>query len=150
MRILTALALAGLLALPSLASAEKGGHGKSHGKGQGKAKGHDSAATVTVGFTVHQRDGVHAWFRESYGRGKCPPGLAKKRNGCLPPGQAKKRYTVGLPLPPGLPRLPPPPPLLARIGPPPPGFEFIMLDGDLVQLAVGTALVVDAVQGLVQ
>ena len=25
----------------------------------------------------------------------CPPGLAKKRNGCLPPGQAKKLYDVG-------------------------------------------------------
>jgi hypothetical protein len=25
----------------------------------------------------------------------CPPGLAKKRNGCLPPGQAKKRWNVG-------------------------------------------------------
>ena len=25
----------------------------------------------------------------------CPPGLAKKRNGCLPPGQAKKLFSVG-------------------------------------------------------
>ena len=25
----------------------------------------------------------------------CPPGLAKKGNGCLPPGQAKKRFGVG-------------------------------------------------------
>ena len=28
------------------------------------------------------------------GRG-CPPGLAKKNNGCLPPGQAKKMFRVG-------------------------------------------------------
>jgi len=27
-----------------------------------------------------------------YGRGGCPPGLAKKHNGCMPPGQAKKLY----------------------------------------------------------
>jgi hypothetical protein len=27
-----------------------------------------------------------------YGGGGCPPGLAKKHNGCLPPGQAKKLY----------------------------------------------------------
>ena len=27
-----------------------------------------------------------------YGAGGCPPGLAKKHNGCLPPGQAKKFY----------------------------------------------------------
>ena len=32
----------------------------------------------------------------SYGYGhSCPPGLAKKNNGCLPPGQAKKLYNVG-------------------------------------------------------
>lgn len=45
----------------------------------------------------------------------CPPGLAKKNNGCLPPGQAKK-LAVGQPLPAGavyaIPsslHLPPPP-----------------------------------------
>jgi opacity protein-like surface antigen len=31
----------------------------------------------------------------AYGGGGCPPGLAKKNNGCLPPGQAKKLYNVG-------------------------------------------------------
>ena len=30
-----------------------------------------------------------------YGVGGCPPGLAKKNNGCLPPGQAKKLYHIG-------------------------------------------------------
>ena len=30
-----------------------------------------------------------------YGTGGCPPGLAKKNNGCLPPGQAKKLYNAG-------------------------------------------------------
>ena len=30
-----------------------------------------------------------------HGEGFCPPGLAKKNNGCLPPGQAKKLYNVG-------------------------------------------------------
>ncbi len=27
---------------------------------------------------------------QGYGGGGCPPGLAKKNNGCLPPGQARK------------------------------------------------------------
>lgn len=31
-------------------------------------------------------------FGYSYGSRGCPPGLAKKSNGCLPPGQAKKLY----------------------------------------------------------
>jgi hypothetical protein len=36
-----------------------------------------------------------------YGAGGCPPGLAKKHNGCLPPGQAKKLYNVGQRFPSG-------------------------------------------------
>jgi hypothetical protein len=36
-----------------------------------------------------------------YGSGGCPPGLAKKNNGCLPPGQAKKLYNVGQRFPAG-------------------------------------------------
>jgi hypothetical protein len=51
---------------PALA---KPGHGNSHGHGYNGPVG--------------------------YGVGGCPPGLAKKHNGCLPPGQAKKLYNVG-------------------------------------------------------
>jgi hypothetical protein len=29
------------------------------------------------------------------GIGGCPPGLAKKHNGCMPPGQAKKLFNIG-------------------------------------------------------
>ena len=36
------------------------------------------------------RDGGFARFASS-----CPPGLAKKNNGCLPPGQAKKAFGLG-------------------------------------------------------
>jgi hypothetical protein len=41
--------------------------------------------------------GSHASM--GYGTGNCPPGLAKKHNGCLPPGQARKRYDIGQRLP---------------------------------------------------
>ena len=39
--------------------------------------------------------GHHAKGHVGYGLGGCPPGLAKKNNGCLPPGQAKKLYNIG-------------------------------------------------------
>jgi hypothetical protein len=39
--------------------------------------------------------GHHAKGHVGYGVGGCPPGLAKKNNGCLPPGQAKKLYNIG-------------------------------------------------------
>jgi hypothetical protein len=105
--------------------------------------------SVTVTFTTTQRDAARGWYAEKYGRGNCPPGLAKKGNGCLPPGQAKKRYVVGHPLGPGIVYGPVPPELSARIGPPPQGHLYVTLDGDLLKLAVGTLLVVDAIDGLV-
>jgi hypothetical protein len=105
--------------------------------------------SVTVTFTTSQRDSARGWYVEKYGRGNCPPGLAKKNNGCLPPGQAKKRYAVGHPLPPGIIYGPLPLDLAARIGPPPPGYLYVSVDGDLLKLAEGTLLVVDAIDGLV-
>jgi hypothetical protein len=47
-----------------------------HGHGYGHGHGHDYDEGYGMG----------------YGRGGCPPGLAKKHNGCMPPGQAKKLY----------------------------------------------------------
>ncbi|HEY5724068.1 MAG TPA: hypothetical protein VIT45_17300 [Allosphingosinicella sp.] len=40
----------------------------------------------------------HATHAGAHG---CPPGLAKKRNGCLPPGQARKLFGVGQRIPTG-------------------------------------------------
>ena len=100
-------------------------------------------------FNGHDRDEVHRYWVDSYGRGNCPPGLAKKHNGCLPPGQAKKRYTVGHRLSERIVLVEPPPDLVVRIGPPPDGYRYAVVDGDLLKLAVGTLLVVDAIDGLV-
>jgi len=104
---------------------------------------------VTVTFAARDREAVAAYFVETRGRGNCPPGLAKKNNGCLPPGQAKKRYFVGRRLPERIVLEEPPRELIVRIGPPPSGYRYAILDGDLVKLAVGTLLVVDAIEGLV-
>ena len=46
------------------------------------AKGHKNHST-------HHSKHMSGWGAN------CPPGLAKKNNGCLPPGQAKKRYNIG-------------------------------------------------------
>src|SRR5690606_42103292 len=88
------------------------------------------------------------YWRDQYAHGHCPPGLAKKRNGCLPPGQAKKRYAIGRPLPGDVAVLAVPPHVLGRLPPIEPGYRYGMVDGDLLKLAVGTSLVVDAMVGL--
>ena len=54
--------------------------GKGHGKGQGFGPGREMPER-----SFGQQGPV------GYGVGGCPPGLAKKNNGCMPPGQAKKR-----------------------------------------------------------
>lgn len=126
--------------------------GKGHGNGQ-RGKGHDDVVVVDVDvnvvFDADKRVVFREYWGQHYGR-KCPPGLAKKNNGCLPPGLAKKRYRVGHALPQEIVILPVPPELQVRIGVPPVGYLYGMIDGDLVKLAAGTLLVVDALEGLAQ
>lgn len=117
--------------------------------GKSKKKNKKADSTVTVIFADDDREATRVYFVEKHGRGKCPPGLAKKNNGCLPPGQAKKRYVVGKPLPPEVILVEPPRELMVTLRPAPAGYRYAMLDGDLVKLAVGTMLVVDAIDGLV-
>jgi hypothetical protein len=138
MNRLAALALLVALAFPSALSA---------GKPKKKEKKDD--ATVVV-FTDDDREAARTYFVQKHGRGNCPPGLAKRNNGCLPPGQAKKRYVVGKPLPPEVVLVEPPHELTVTLRPCPPGYRYAVVDGDLVKLAVGTMLVVDAIDGLVR
>ena len=68
--ILIAGVVASAFAGPALA---KPGHGQGHGN--------------PYAYGTHGPVG--------YGMGGCPPGLAKKNNGCMPPGQARKLYRSG-------------------------------------------------------
>ena len=144
MRRLIAGSLVALLTLaaPAAVLADK--------KDKKKSKEKDKETEVVrVSFSVEERRAVEGYFVKKHGRGNCPPGLAKKNNGCLPPGLAKKRYVVGQPLAREVVLVEPPPELVVRIGAPPPGYRYVVVDGDLVKLAVGTTLVVDAIRGLV-
>lgn len=53
-----------------------------------------SALAIASGPAIakdhHNRS--HSW---SYNVSHCPPGLAKKHNGCMPPGMAKRHYKNG-------------------------------------------------------
>jgi hypothetical protein len=139
---LIAVVVSALLAAPALA--DKPGHA-----GKGKHKGKDQGPDKVVIFADRERDAVRGYWIETHGRGNCPPGLAKKRNGCLPPGQAKKRYVVGRRLPAAMVVQPVPQMIITRLQPVPAGYEYVMLDGDLLKLALGTRLVVDAIDAFV-
>jgi hypothetical protein len=115
-----------------------------------KKQKHKGRDTTLVSFSIDERTSVQSFFVEKHGKGNCPPGLAKKNNGCLPPGQAKKRYAVGHAVPSTITVEVLPAELSVRIGPPPAGYRYAVIDGDVVKLAIGTLLVVDAIEGLVQ
>jgi hypothetical protein len=148
--IVATLALA--IALPTSALA-KGGKGKGKKDDGERHESHTESRSadvdVSIHFGSHERDIVREYYVEKHGRGNCPPGLAKKNNGCLPPGQAKKRYTVGKALPSTVVIHELPRDISVRIGPAPRGYRYGIVDGDIVKLAIGTALVVDAIDGLV-
>ena len=101
-----------------------------------------------VRFGEPQHVAVHGWYENEIKAGHCPPGLAKKDNGCLPPGQAKKLWAVGQPVPREVTLYDLPPPLLVELGPPPPGYRYARVANDVLLLALSNGMVVDAITDL--
>ena len=90
---------------------------------------------------------IHEYYVTEYRAGRCPPGLAKKNNGCMPPGQAKK-WRVGHPLPHDVIFYDLPSTLVVQIGAPPPGYRYVRVAADILLIAVGTGLVIEAITDL--
>src|SRR5690349_10142109 len=131
-QLLIGLAAGAALVLTAApATAEKpewAGQGKGHGKGKAKH------------FDNDRRMAVRSYYEDEYRGGHCPPGLAKKHNGCLPPGQAKKLWRIGQPLPAGVVIYDLPPPLLVRMGTPPAGYKYVRVASDILMIAVGSSI----------
>jgi Ni/Co efflux regulator RcnB len=144
--------VAGLvIALPlAPAAPARADHDDEHGKHwkQGDQGDDDAQGDHQRHFTSREREVVHVYFADEQRRGHCPPGLAKKHDGCLSPGHAKRHYVIGRPMPAGVVLVPVPAELVVRMGPPPSGCRYAMVDGDVVKLAAGSALVIDAIRGL--
>jgi hypothetical protein len=158
MKLYTYLYLAAFIA-PALiatpAAAEKGGNG--HGNGNGKKNyahersynGDDYRHSYyrdndrVVVIIDSERDYIRDYIRTDYRR-HCPPGLAKKNNGCQPPGQAKK-YRVGYPLPDDVVYVPVPRDLLVHLSPVPAGYQYVKVDKDVLLIAEASKKVIDAV-----
>lgn len=105
--------------------------------------------SVNIGFGSQQQRAAQDYYGAQARAGKCPPGLAKKNNGCLPPGQAKK-WKKGMSLPRDVQYYPLPNELVVRMGIPPAGHKYIRVAGDILLVAVGTMVVVDAIEDLMR
>lgn len=140
--LLLAAVLSSLCAVPAWADKpEWAGHGKpSHAAGKhGESGGH--------GFSDEARRTIDDYYGERARAGKCPPGLAKKHNGCLPPGQAKK-WAMGRPLPPDVVVVDLPRDLRLRLPAPPPQHKYVRVAQDILLVAVGTSMVIDAIEDI--
>lgn len=149
-----------LLATPALADrpgerpGERGPHGHGHERPQyddrdrADYRGDDRAGVVIV-FDDRSRGLVDDYYAHRAGKGGCPPGLAKKHNGCQPPGQ-ERRWQRGQPLPHDLRPLALPPDLQRRLPPPPRGYRYVRVASDILMVAIGTQMVVDAIEDIVR
>jgi Ni/Co efflux regulator RcnB len=153
--------------------ADDGPHGKGKGKDKDKASKHEMRAVeapqggpgknakaakpqradVRVGsyFSDRDRTLVRTYYGEHYGPGakSCPPGLAKKNNGCLPPGQARK-WAVGQPLPAGVVLYSVPQPVLVQLPVAPAGYRYVRVASDILLIAVGSRMVIDGMTDLLR
>ena len=118
-------------------------------KGDSDKRSSRDASTVSRGeyFGDQHRVIVQNYYHEQFRTGRCPPGLAKKGNGCMPPGQAKK-WAVGRPLPRDVIFYEVPQELVVQIGSPPAGYRYARVANDILLIAVGTGMVIDAIQDL--
>lgn len=124
-------------------TAEREDHGhrsREHGHGKKTERGQPQRNMI---IQQDDRAIILAYLNDGHARKSCPPGLAKKHNGCLPPGQAKK-YRIGRTLPKGVVLESVPPEILLRLHPPF-GHSYAVIDGDVVLIAEATKKIIDAV-----
>lgn len=137
-----------LMAAAPQALAEKGGKGRGHGQEnkQEHANQHHNNGNDDIGLiriSTSERQIISSFIGDDFRR-HCPPGLAKKNNGCLPPGQAKK-YVVGSVLPSDVIVLPLPDGLLKLLNPTPRGYQYVQVDKDVLLISEAGKKVIDAV-----
>ncbi|GEP59930.1 hypothetical protein [Reyranella soli] len=136
------------LAAPAWADKDKDkGHKGKHGHGD---RGAPVVVVQPVRVIIPDRDRavVYQYYRSEFSAGRCPPGLAKKGNGCLPPGQAKNLYVIGQPLPPAVIPQPVPPVVTQQLEPVPPGYEYVRVDDDVLLMDKANRMVADIVYDL--
>lgn len=108
-----------------------------------------AGARIEFRFSDNDRRALADYYGGQARAGHCPPGLAKKKNGCLPPGQAKK-WQRGYPLPADIRYHDLPREILVRLPPPPPQHRYVQIAGDILLIAVGSSMVIDAVEDILR
>lgn len=96
----------------------------------------------------HDRQAIiRSYYSEKTKTKHCPPGLAKKNNGCQPPGQIKQ-WKKGQRLPADLAYYDLPSTLIDRLGRSPEGHKLIRVGSDLLLINIASGVIVDALEDL--
>lgn len=103
--------------------------------------------TLSFGFGTEDIRTVRNYYGAAAEKGKCPPGLAKKGNGCQPPGLAKQ-WSKGRALGGDVRFYDIPDDLRARLPIPPIDHRYVQVGSDLLLIAAGSRVVVDAIDGI--
>jgi Ni/Co efflux regulator RcnB len=105
--------------------------------------------SLVLSFGSEDRRIVSEYYGTQMRKGNCPPGLAKKNNGCQAPGQAKK-WQRGQPLAKDIQYYELPMELRVRLPAPPPNHRYVQVAGDILMIATGTKMVVDAIEDILR
>lgn len=156
-----ALTIVGLVtALPAQADRDSRGGNKheKHGQGRheqqerhggyeehGRERG-DDYRDAEPRFDDRYRTVINNYYAQEFRSGHCPPGLAKKHNGCMPPGQ--RRWVIGQPLPRDVVVYDLPPAVISQIGVPMPGYRYVRVANDVLMISIGSGMVMDAIRNL--
>ena len=140
---------------PAWAGSGKGGKNAHSDQGGGQRdddrtsrRDNDGAAAgKRQHFDAQHRAYVRDYYAKQSSSGRCPPGLAKKNNGCMPPGQARK-WQLDRPLPKDVVYYEVPRALVIQLGIPPQGYRYVRVVTDILMIAIGTRMIVDAIEDL--
>jgi Ni/Co efflux regulator RcnB len=142
------LTLAALVGAPVLAdkpdSPGNSGKQKSSSNSANSA-GKDKKDSAQPYFSNDRITLINSYFAQAGASGKCPPGLAKKNNGCQPPGQAKK-WQKGESFPRDGVYYDLPTELLNQLGRTPEGQKIIRVGTAVLLINAATGLVIDAME----
>jgi Ni/Co efflux regulator RcnB len=115
---------------------------KSQSDNSGGASTHHDSKDSDDYFNSARRSLITNYYTNSAKSGNCPPGLAKKNNGCQPPGQLQK-WQRGNTLPGNVPYYDLPAALIAELGRTPEGAKIVQVGTAVLLVSIATGIILD-------
>ncbi|MDR2261275.1 MAG: RcnB family protein [Azoarcus sp.] len=111
-----------------------------------RAGRHPAPPPPAAHFENRHRSAANDYFRRAYVKGRCPPGLSRRGPNCVP--THARAWRRGYVLPRTITYYDVPPALLVELPPPPHGHRYVRVAGDILLIAIGTGMVMDALQDI--